>query len=99
VSTHIGNLTKNPNTELLVAIDSTSRINGAVIYFSDMKYYGSGTTATKEINTSGFWLLAVNPLSRGGRIRKQLTEVCLKKAKALKHDQVIIHSTKAKQIV
>ena len=45
---NIGALTEKPGTELLVAISEKGQIGGAVVYFSDMKYYGSGGTATQE---------------------------------------------------
>jgi sugar lactone lactonase YvrE len=46
----------------LVAVSSDNKIAGGVVYFSDMQYYGSGGTATKEHNAAGFRLLAVDPL-------------------------------------
>ena len=51
---NIGELTKNPKTKLLIAVSSKGRIDGGVVYFGDMKYYGSGGTATKEKNAAGF---------------------------------------------
>src|ERR1700751_4055276 len=62
---NIGNLTQKPNTELLVAVSADNKIAGGVVYFSDMQYYGSGGTATKEKNAAGFRLLAVDPTVRG----------------------------------
>ena len=53
---NIGEFTDKPGTELLVAVSADDKIAGAVVYFSDMKYYGSGGTATKEQNASGFRL-------------------------------------------
>lgn len=90
---NIGALTKKPATELLVAVSPEGKIAGAVVYFSDMKYYGSGGTASDEKNASGFRLLAVDPARRGQGIGKLLCETCIQKAKALKQEQVIIHST------
>ncbi len=95
---NIGALTKQPNTELLVAVSSDLKIGGAVVYFSDMKYYGSGGTATKEQNASGFRLLAVDPTTRGQGIGKLLTDKCIQKARDNKHFQVVIHTTKAMQV-
>ena len=95
---NIGALTKQPNTELLVAVSSEGKIGGAVVYFSDMKFYGSGGTATKEKNASGFRLLAVNPSTRGQGLGKLLTNKCVQKARNWKHQQVIIHTTKAMQV-
>jgi len=94
---NIGALTKKPATELLVAISTTGQILGAVVYFSDMLYYGSGGTATQEKNASGFRLLAVDTASRGKGIGRLLCNECISKARKLKQEQVIIHTTKAMQ--
>ena len=94
---NIGEFTTKPNTELLVAVDANDKILGGVVYFSDMKHYGSGGTATAEENTSGFRLLAVDPSARGLGIGKLLTNECIRKAKDQKLKQVVIHSTLAMQ--
>ena len=93
----VGELTSKPGTELLVAVSSSGNIAGAVVYFSNMQYYGSGGKATSEKNACGFRLLAVDPLARGQGIGKLLTNTCIQKAKDKKADQLIIHSTKAMQ--
>jgi len=95
---NIGNFTTKPKTELLVAVSSEGQIAGGVVYFNDMQYYGSGGTATKEKNASGFRLLAVDPSTRGGGIGELLTNKCISKAREQKNAQVIIHTTKAMQI-
>ncbi len=92
----IGDITKKPQTELLVAVSSKGQIAGGVVYFNEMQYYGSGGTATKEKNASGFRLLAVDPSARGGGIGKLLTNTCIRKARD-QNAQVIIHTTKAMQ--
>jgi len=94
---NIGELTNKPETELLVAVSSDDKIVGGVVYFSDMRYYGSGGTATNEQNASGFRLLAVDPLTRGKGIGKLLTNECIRKAKEKKVYQIIIHTTMAMQ--
>ncbi|PLX23543.1 MAG: GNAT family N-acetyltransferase [Marinilabiliales bacterium] len=94
---NIGEQTKKPETELLVAASSDGKIAGAVVYFSDMKYYGSGGTATQEKNASGFRLLAVNPIYRGLGLGKLLTNACIEKAKSRKQRNVVIHTTEAMQ--
>ncbi|HAN18183.1 MAG: GNAT family N-acetyltransferase [Bacteroidetes bacterium GWC2_33_15] len=95
---NIGELTKKPETELLVAVTDKEKIGGGVVYFSDMQYYGSGGAATQEKNASGFRLLAVDTAIRGQGIGKLLVNECIQKAIRLKQSQVVIHSTKAMKI-
>ena len=94
----VGELTKKPGTEILVAISEEDRILGAVVYFGDMQYYGSGGIATQEKNAAGFRLLAVDPDFRGLGIGKMLTIDCINKTKEKKIPQLIIHTTKAMQL-
>ncbi|WP_162425577.1 GNAT family N-acetyltransferase [Pontibacter pudoricolor] len=94
---NIGEFTNKPETEVLVAIGTDDKIEGAVVYFGDMQYYGSGGTATQERNAAGFRLLAVAPAARGKGLGKLLTLECIRKAKATNQLQLIIHSTKAMQ--
>ena len=56
---NIGDITKKPGTEILVAVDASQNLLGAVVYFNNMQQYGSGGTATQEKNASGFRFLAV----------------------------------------
>jgi len=95
--TNIGEQTKKPETELLVAVSHEGEVAGGVVYFSDMKYYGSGGSATKEKNASGFRLLAVDSSFQGKGIGKLLTKECIEKARSKNHDNVVIHTTKAMQ--
>lgn len=95
---NIGELTINQGTELLVAVSSENEILGGVVFFNDMKYYGSGGTATNEKNAAGFRLLAVSASARGKGIGKLLIVECIRKAKKANLNQMIIHSTKAMQI-
>ncbi len=90
---NIGGFTKKPNTQLLVAISHEGNLLGAVLYFDDMQYYGSGGTATQEKNASGFRLLAVSPSARGLGVGKALSETCIKKAKSFGNHHLIIHTT------
>jgi ribosomal protein S18 acetylase RimI-like enzyme len=94
---NVGSLTLRPQTELLVAIEPEGKIAGAVVYFGDMKQYGSGGTATLEHQAAGFRLLAVNSRYRGQGIGKMLTYECIAKAKSQKRAQMIIHTTMAMQ--
>lgn len=93
----IGALTERPKTKLLVA-EVDGRIAGAVIYFGDMQYYGSGGTATSERKTAGFRLLAVNPDFRGLGLGRLLTQKCIDQAKSDGLRQLIIHSTESMKI-
>jgi ribosomal protein S18 acetylase RimI-like enzyme len=95
---NIGVLTKKPETELLIAVSNDGMIGGGVVYFGDMKYYGSGGTATMEKQASGFRLLAVDTTLRGNGIGKLLTIECIQKAKNKKQDKIVIHTTKAMQV-
>ena len=95
---NIGDLTQKPNTELLVAVSKEGSIGGGVIYFSAMKFYGSGGTATQEKNASGFRLLAVDSSIRGQGLGKLLSLACIEKAKAHHQENLVIHTTKSMQI-
>lgn len=97
VLANVGEFTQKPGTELLAAVSSEGKIGGALVYFSDMKFYGSGGIATQEKNAAGFRLLAVNPSLRGNGIAKLLVNECIRKAREKKFAQVIIHTTMAMQ--
>lgn len=61
---NIGDFTNHQETELLAAVDDNNAILGAVVFFNDMQYYGSGGTATQEKNSAGFRLLGVDNIAR-----------------------------------
>jgi GNAT superfamily N-acetyltransferase len=94
---NVGLLTHKPETELIVAISSEQKLAGAVVYFGDMKYYGSGGTATSERNAAGFRLLVVDEALRVKGIGKLLTQACINKAKEQGRQQLIIHTTRVMQ--
>jgi ribosomal protein S18 acetylase RimI-like enzyme len=95
---NVGELTKRENTELIVAVSEEHKVVGAVVYFSDMKSYGSGGTATKLQNASGFRLLAVDPEERGQGIGKMLCGECILRTKAHQQQQLYIHSTESMKV-
>ncbi len=95
---NVGKLTEKDNTELLVAVSDKNKVLGAVVYFSDMKNYGTGGIASEIKNASGFRLLAVDPAERGKGIAKFLCKACITKAKENGHQQLFIHSTKTMKI-
>lgn len=90
---NIGEITKKPHTQLLVAISNDDKVLGAVVYFSDMSSYGSGGIATKEKNASGFRLLAVDPKFRGLGVGKSIVKYCIEKTALDGNKELIIHST------
>ncbi len=92
---NVGDLTAKPGVELLVAMSDTAELLGAVVYFDDMQYYGSGGTATQERDAAGFRLLAVHPQAQGNGVGKLLTSTCIEKARTRGVGQVIIHTTNA----
>jgi len=91
----VGTLTTKPDTELLVAVSDKGHIVGAVVYFGDMKHYGSGGTATQELHSAGFRLLAVDPSIRNQGIGKLLVNECIRKTRDKNLRQLIIHTTMA----
>ncbi|MBN4072749.1 GNAT family N-acetyltransferase [Crocinitomix catalasitica] len=95
---NIGDLTQNLKTRLLIAVSGNGKIGGGVVYFGDMKYYGSGGTAPQEKNAAGFRLLAVNPETRGSGIGRLLSEACIQTAKDDGLPQLIIHTTEAMKL-
>ncbi|WP_018623573.1 GNAT family N-acetyltransferase [Kangiella aquimarina] len=95
---NVGDLTLVPTTEILVAKDSNGKNIGAVVFFSDMKHYGSGGTAVHEKNACGFRLLAVDPDARGLGVGKALSMACIERARNLGKGKVVIHSTEAMKV-
>lgn len=95
---NVGQFTVKPKVKLLIAKSHKDTIDGAVVYFGDMQYYGSGGSAPKERYAAGFRLLAVSYNAKGKGIGKLLTNYCIELAKKEKQNQLIIHSTKAMEI-
>ncbi len=94
---NIGNFTQKEATQLLIALSDDKQILGGVVYFGDMKHYGSGGTTTQMTDGSGIRLLAVDPSTRGQGIGKALTKACIKLAKEKGQSKVYLHTTKAMQ--
>ncbi|WP_238857982.1 bifunctional helix-turn-helix transcriptional regulator/GNAT family N-acetyltransferase [Poritiphilus flavus] len=93
----VGELTKKPQTEILVAATDDGDLAGAVVFFGDVKYYGAGGSVTEEKDACGFRLLAVDEAFRGHGIGKLLTKACILKGKQMGLNNLIIHTTAAMQ--
>jgi GNAT superfamily N-acetyltransferase len=94
---NIGRMTRKPGARLLVAV-AGDLVLGGVVYFSDMAQYGSGGTATREVNAAGFRLLAVAAEARGMGVGKALAVRCVELAREMRLGQVIIHTTDAMRV-
>ena len=92
---NVADFTKNETTELLGIYNDDNNLLAGVVFFGDMKQYGSGGSATAEKNAAGFRLLAVSNKARGLGLGKILTMECIEKAKTMNLQQVIIHTTNA----
>ncbi len=90
---NLNSLADNQATELITARSDDSDLLGSVIYFSDMKYYGSGGTATSIKNASGLRLLAVKHKAQGNGIGRALTNKCIELAREKQQSLVILHTT------
>jgi GNAT superfamily N-acetyltransferase len=95
---NIGSFAEQEDTQVLVAISAQGEILGGVVYFGDMARYGSGGTATAEMNASGIRMLGVDPRSRGMGVGKALTNTCIQLARDRGHSQVILHTTRAMSV-
>jgi GNAT superfamily N-acetyltransferase len=94
----IGSFADTPSARVLVATSAEGALVGGVVYFGDMAQYGSGGTATREMNASGIRLLGVDPTYRNAGVGKALTEACIQLARDAGHAQVILHTTQAMQV-
>ncbi len=92
---HIHRLLTDDSIELIVAIDEEERVLGAVLFFGDMRYYGSKGAAMDVKNAAGFRFLGVSPDAQGLGIGKALSIACINRAEQMDLKKVIIHSTEA----
>lgn len=95
---NVGELTKKPHTHLLVAVTEDDQLLGGVVYFSDMRSYGSRSSATQMKHVSGFRLLAVDASAAGKGVGKALTQACIDRAKADGNEAVLIHTTASMKV-
>lgn len=95
---NIGSFTLKPAVRVLVAVSSSRQLLGGIVYFGDMREYGAGGIATRELNASGIRLLGVRPEMRGQGVGRALAIACIELAREQRHGQVILHTTQAMQI-
>lgn len=92
---NIGQYQEKKNSMVLVAKSDKNQILGGIVYFSDMKCYGSGGSATNEKNACGIRLLGVDPICRKLGIGKALTVACIEKGINSGFSQMILHTTQS----
>lgn len=95
---NVGEFTKQPKVKLFVAVSKLGKVDGGLVYFGDMKYYGAGRKPTTSQKAAAFRLLAVNPEIRGKGLGKLLINACINQAKKEGHKHLVIHSTKSMMI-
>lgn len=95
---NVGEFTKQPKVKLFVAVSKLGKVDGGLVYFGDMKYYGAGGKPTTSQKAAAFRLLAVNPETGGKGLGKLLINACINQAKKESHKHLVIHSTKSMMI-
>lgn len=91
---NVGDFTQQPKVKLFVAVSSEEQIDGGLVYFGDMRYYGAGDESTLIQKAAAFRLLAVNPKTRGSGLGTKLIELCFSQARKEGFNELMIHSTK-----
>lgn len=94
---NVGDFTVRRGARVIVAVSLAGRILGGVVYFADMREYGSGGAATSQTNASGMRLLGVDPRSRGRGVGRALSMFCMDLARAAGHEHMILHTTQPMQ--
>ncbi|NVJ89264.1 MAG: GNAT family N-acetyltransferase [Flavobacteriaceae bacterium] len=84
---------ESPKTKIFVVVDKDEKLQGGVVYFGDMQYYGAGTEKTHQQKAAAFRFLAVNPSARGKGLAKLLVSQCFHQARAEGFKKLMIHST------
>ena len=91
---NVGEFAQKPKTKLIVAVSEEGRVDGGLVYFGDMRYYGAGGEATLSQEAGAFRLLAVNPNISGKGLGKRLVYACMDQARLEGFEYLMIHSTK-----
>ncbi|WP_018126857.1 GNAT family N-acetyltransferase [Balneola vulgaris] len=90
---NVGELTQKESISIFVALSSTDKVLGGVVYMRRLKDYGAPGLVTTIPQASGFRLLAVLPETRGMGVGKALIQKCIDQTKVDGNQQLIIHST------
>ncbi len=90
----VGSLTQNPKTRLFIAVSEDGSVDGGLVYFGDIKYYGADDSLNLPQKAAAFRLLAVNPNIRGKGLGKRLIHKCFDQAREEGFEYLVIHSTK-----
>lgn len=95
---NVARFAERNQARVLVALTAAGELVGGVVYFGDMREYGSGGTATAERDAAGIRLLAVDPAARGLGVGKALTRRCLALAREHGRRTVVLHTTAAMKV-
>jgi len=91
---NVGDFLNFSKTKLFVAVSDNGIIDGGLVYFGDLKYYGAGEESTHTQEAAAFRLLAVHPKARGFGLGKLLITACFEQAEKEGFSHLVIHSTK-----
>lgn len=90
---NIGAFTTRRGARVLVALSPAGELWGGVVYFADMREYGSAGAAPLEKDASGIRLLGVDPGVRGRGVGRALSKACIELAREQPHRCVVLHTT------
>lgn len=95
---NVGEFAQKPKVKLIVAVSEKGQVDGGLVYFGDMRYYGAGGEATLKQKAGAFRLLAVNTNVHGKGLGKKLVQACIDQARSEGFEYLMIHSTKYMKI-
>lgn len=95
---NVGEFAQKPKVKLIVAVSEEGQVDGGLVYFGDMRYYGVGGEATLSQKEGAFRLLAVNSNIQGKGLGKRLVQACIDQARSEGFEYLMIHSTKYMKI-
>ena len=95
---NVGEFAQKPKAKLIVAVSEEGQVDGGLVYFGDMRYYGVGGEANLRQKEGAFRLLAVNSNIQGKGLGKRLVQACIDQARSEGFEYLMIHSTKYMKI-